>query len=412
MRDPFEAVPVRARQGLLIGSILVAGLVWLGVANPNALGMLGVLVFFFVVMIGFHELGHFVFAKRAGMKVSEFFIGFGPRIWSTTRGETEYGVKALPLGGYCKIVGMTNLEDVEPDDEPRTFRNATLWGKVSTLLAGPASHFVLAFVLMWAALGFGGEYKAFPQVDAVSAESPAARAGLRHGDTLLFIDNHRIESWTDASDAIHAAAGRTVEVVVRRNGETKVLQATLGSKNPDSGAKVGFLGVAPVQRMVDRSIGAAFIATPGKIVSVTAETVRGFGHVFSPSGMSAYVRNFTGAKSAQERTEAQNTRFMSPVGVGRYAYDAVDAGWVTVFGLLIAINVSVGLINLVPLIPFDGGHIAVAAYEALMSRVYRRKYHVDFRKLMPVAIATLAILGFIFVSSLFLDIANPVKNPF
>ena len=412
MRDPFESVPMRARQGVLASVLLVAALVLLGAVNRNALGMVGVLVFFFVVMIGVHELGHFVFAKRAGMKVTEFFIGFGPRIWSTTRGETEYGIKAIPLGGYCKIIGMTNLEDVDVDDEPKAFRNATFWGKFTTLIAGPASHFVLAFLLMWTVLTFGGEYRPLPVVSAVSAGSPAAAAGLRAGDRLLSIDNHAIASWSDATTAIHAAGGRTVEVVVRRGDSTKVLHASIGDHNPDTGARMGFLGVSPDQQMVHRSVGEALVAAPGKVVSVTAATLHGFAHVFSPSGISAYVHNFTGTHDKQQQTAAQNSRFMSPVGVGRYAYDAVDAGWVTVFGLLIAINVSVGLINLVPLIPFDGGHIAVAAYESVMSRVYRRRYRVDFHKLMPIAVATLTILGFIFVSSLFLDIANPIKNPF
>ena len=107
-----------------------------------------------------------------------------------------------------------------------------------------------------------------------------------------------------------------------------------------------------------------------------------------------------------------NQRFLSPVGFGQVANDAVQAGWVSAFALLITINIFVGLLNLVPLLPFDGGHIAVASYEALMSRIRRRKVQVDMAKLMPITVAVLGVFAFIFVSSLFLDITNPVKSPF
>ncbi|HEY1740409.1 MAG TPA: site-2 protease family protein, partial [Acidimicrobiia bacterium] len=161
---------MQSRHALWVGAAVVVALVVLGFTDANALGVVGILAFFFIVMIGMHEAGHFLFAKRAGMKVSEFFIGFGPRLWSVQKGETEYGVKALPLGGYCKIVGMTNLEDVDPADEPRTFRAKGFWAKTTTLLAGPGSHFVLALLLMASVLAFAGDYhneKPLPVVGSV-----------------------------------------------------------------------------------------------------------------------------------------------------------------------------------------------------------------------------------------------------
>ncbi|HUC14226.1 MAG TPA: site-2 protease family protein, partial [Acidimicrobiales bacterium] len=101
-----------------------------------------------IVMIILHELGHFIMAKRAGMKVSEFFVGFGPRIWAIQRGETTYGVKALPLGGYCRIIGMTSAEKVDPADEPRAYRNQPTWRRLSVALAGSFVHFVLALLML------------------------------------------------------------------------------------------------------------------------------------------------------------------------------------------------------------------------------------------------------------------------
>ncbi len=431
MRDPFEEVPVRSRQAVLVVSILVAALVWLGATNLNALGVVGVLAFFFIVMIGLHELGHFVFAKRAGMKVSEFFIGFGPRLWSVQRGETEYGIKALPLGGYCKIVGMTNLEEIDPADEARTFRSKGFWAKTSTLLAGPASHFVLALILMWSVLSFGGDLqRATPRAvvntvehtvtftrtvdgksENISVASPASKAGLRTGDRIHAIDGVRVSTWKQVQDAIHKNGGHTIAIQVDRGARSLTLHTQLLANGP-GGTGVGYLGVSPTVAIPRPSLLSALALAPVRTAEVTRETVSGFGTIFSPSGISKYLSNFGGAKTAKAKADAQNARFVSPVGVGRYAYDAVAAGWVTVAGLLIAINVSVGFINLLPLIPFDGGHIAVAGYEAVMTKIYRRKYRVDFAKLMPVAIATLSLLAFIFLSSLFLDIAHPVANPF
>ncbi len=434
MKDPFEAVPVRAKTGLLAGAAVVFVLVVLGMVNPNALGVVGILFFFFIVMIGLHELGHFVFAKRAGMKVSEFFIGFGPRIWSVQKGETEYGVKALPLGGYCKIVGMTNLEDVDPADEPRTFRAKGFWAKTSTLLAGPASHFVLALLLMASVLAFAGDYHnqtPIPVVDQVQQQvrisdsdahgnvtshvvrSPAAISGLRNGDHILEVAGTRITHWAQAQSVIRHHGGQTISIVVERAKQTLTLHTTLLSDGP-AGAGVGFLGIGPKSKVPHPSPIAALALAPVRTAEVLGDTVQGFGHIFSPSGISDYLSNFNSSSSQSTKAQqsAQNARFVSPVGVAGYASDAVAAGWATVFGLLIAINVSIGFINLLPLIPFDGGHIAVAMYEALMTKIHRRKYRVDFAKLMPIAVATLSILAFIFLSSLFLDIAHPVANPF
>ncbi len=432
MRDPLDTVPVQVRQIVLVGSIVTGALVVLGLANPNALGVVGILAFFFIVMIGLHELGHFVFAKRAGMKVSEFFIGFGPRLWSVQRGETEYGIKALPLGGYCKIVGMTNLEDVDPADEARAFRAKGFWAKTSTLLAGPASHFVLALILMASVLAFAGDYhdeRPLPVVDQVQQQvslqrtvdgktqttttlSPAAAAGLHTGDRIRAIDGVAISNWSQVQDAIRHHGGRSVAIEVDRGTQLLTLHTTLLADGP-GGSGVGYLGISPKADVPHPSVLAAVGLAPVRTAQVLGDTVTGFGHIFSPSGISAYLSNFSASNSTPKaQANAQDARFVSPVGVAGYASDAVAAGWASVFGLLIAINVSIGFINLLPLIPFDGGHIAVALYEAVMTKIHRRKYRVDFAKLMPIAVATLSILAFIFLSSLFLDIAHPVANPF
>ena len=139
MRDPLEAVEIDNRRAITYVVLALAAAVVLAVAKPNLFGTIAVILSFFV-MIMLHEFGHFVMAKRAGMKVTEFFVGFGPRVWSVQKGETEYGLKAFPLGGYCRIIGMTNLEEVDPEDEPRAYRSKPFLPKlgVAPMPAGPA----------------------------------------------------------------------------------------------------------------------------------------------------------------------------------------------------------------------------------------------------------------------------------
>ena len=158
MRDPFEQVSVRSRKAILT---TIAGALLLGayaLVFPTQVAIVGV-VLTLPLIIMLHEAGHFFAAKRSGMKVTEFFIGFGPRIWSIKRGETEYGVKAVILGGYCRIIGMTNLEEVAPEDEARAYRSKGYLARVFVAAAGPAVHFVIAFVLMFAILFVAGDLR-------------------------------------------------------------------------------------------------------------------------------------------------------------------------------------------------------------------------------------------------------------
>jgi membrane-associated protease RseP (regulator of RpoE activity) len=168
-------------------------------------------------------------------------------------------------------------------------------------------------------------------------------------------------------------------------------------------------GIGPHVTVPHPGIVSAVTDAPRQIVDVSWESVKAIGTVFSPSGISNYFRVLSGDQGSNTN---QNQRFVSPVGFGQLANDAVKSGWVTAFGLLIAINVFVGLFNLLPLLPFDGGHIAIASYEKVASWVRRKRVQVDVAKLMPLTVGVMAVLGFIFLSSLFLDITHPVANPF
>jgi membrane-associated protease RseP (regulator of RpoE activity) len=412
-RDPFEDVQVDPRRTLGITVALVIAVAIGSFFFPTQAAVIAVILALFV-MIMLHELGHFVAAKRSGMKVTEFFVGFGPRLWSVRRGETEYGVKAVPLGGYCRIIGMTNLEEVDPADEPRAYRNKRTGAKVLTAGAGPAVHFVIALVLMFAVLYFAGDYRHERATLTLAQTSQgAASAGLEPGDTIIAINGTPVTEWKQVQSLINPPAqparpGDVVKFLVRRGDGEITLPVTL-QQSTDRGVKRVIAGVAPSTVLPHPGVVTAIAQAPKQVVDEAWLSIKAIGSMFSPSGISNYFRILSGDTSSNTN---QNQRFSSPVGVGALATEAVRAGWVSVFGLLIAINVFVGLFNLLPLLPFDGGHIAIALYERAASTVRRRRVQVDVTKLLPLTVAVVAVLGFIFLSSLFLDITHPIPNPF
>ena len=418
--DPFADLDVSQRKSILIAACFLASLVLCAIVFPSQFALVAMFVaFFFIIML--HEFGHYITAKRSGMKVTEFFVGFGPRLWSFTKGETEYGVKAIPLGGYCRIIGMTNLEEVAPEDEPRAYRNKAWTPKVLVAAAGPATHFFLAALLMFGVIYFAGDLRNERLTTTLDQVSQGAQAaGLQAGDTVIAVNGAAVKTWDDVPALVagtadnRAQAGDTIRVVVRRGDAVIEKNVVLGLAKDENGnvfkdangqTRV-VAGVRPDTYLPRPGLLGAAALAPRQVGEVAVDSVKALGSVFSPSGIANYFRVLSG--DTGENTDP-NKRFLSPVGFGQVASQAVDNGWVAAVGLLIAINIFVGLFNLLPLLPFDGGHIAIATYEKLMSTIRRRRVQVDVAKLMPLTVGVVAVMGFIFVSSVFLDITNPVK---
>ncbi len=414
--DPLETMQIDVRRALMFTAAAVLIVIMYTLLFPTQVAVVAMIAAFFV-MILLHEAGHFTMAKRADMKVTEFFVGFGPRLWSTRKGETEYGIKAIPLGGYCKVIGMTSLDEIDPDDEPRTYRAKSWHAKVGMAVAGPAVHFIIALVLMFAVLFFAGDYRnASVSTTLDRVTNAAAAANLQHGDQLVAVDGHRITKWDQVHDLVsgpadHPAPAGTVRMfTVRRNGQLLPdIPVTLTEVTRNDGTKFVGAGIQPAEYVPHPGVFGSIAKAPGEIAGITVDSVKALGSVFSPSGISNYLKILAGDKG---KNVDQSKRFVSPVGFGQLANNAVRAGWVSAFGLLIAINIFVGLFNLLPLLPFDGGHIAIASYEKVMSTIRGRRVQVDITKLMPVMVVVMAVLAFIFLSSLYLDITHPVSNPF
>jgi membrane-associated protease RseP (regulator of RpoE activity) len=422
-----EGLPDKVKSPLrsaaeLVGAALLITLVAIATDSTDLL----IVIACIIVMVMVHELGHLLAAKLGGMKVTEYFLGFGPRLWSFSRGETEYGVKAFPLGGYVKIPGMTNLEEVDPADEPRTYREQPFHSRLLVAVAGSAMHFLMAFLLLWALLTFVGVPNANQvQIDGVTnvggRPGPAQVAGVRPGDIVVSVNGKPIAgSMGSLTSIIHDHPDQPVTVVVDRGGQRMALTVIpadgrvlheAGVVAPAGSAPYGIVGVSmgsPVQRTGPLH---ALASTGSDLVRVTWASVVGVGHLFSPSGVAERFNQMTSAKAASQAT-ANGTRVESIVGAVRTAGQAAHAGIGDLLVILISINIFVGIFNLFPMLPLDGGHVAIAVYEKI--RTGRRKvmYHADVSKLMPFTWLMLMFLGVLFATSLLTDILHPMANPF
>jgi membrane-associated protease RseP (regulator of RpoE activity) len=388
-----------ARLGIVVALLLLLGFAasWGVVAFVVAL----------IVSIVLHELGHYLGARWGGMKVTEYFIGFGPRIWSTRRGETEYGLKALPLGAYVKVPGMSNLEEIPPEEEARTYRAQSYGRRVRMVFAGPAMNLLIALVLFIGFFAFHDERiisdPRWPAIDAPGEGSPAAIAGLQAGDRILRMNGVDVTNFDTFRTTVRDLPGKTVPLDIERSGEPLELQVTLADRNPGTGERgIGFLGVSPAVDVtyVKRNMPEAVQRSFTEFGTQVGGTVVGIGRIFSPAGLTKLWQTVTG-----QRPDDPTQRASSIVGIVREGGRAADTGWIYFVGLLGAVNLALGLFNLLPLLPMDGGHIVIATYERLRSRK-GRVYRVDMAKVMPIFVVPLIILFTVVMGSFWLDITG------
>jgi membrane-associated protease RseP (regulator of RpoE activity) len=416
--------------------------------------LLGVVAFALgiLVSVSLHEAGHMATAKAFGMKVTRYFVGFGPTLWSFRRGETEYGVKAIPLGGFCKIVGMTPQDDdVSPADQPRAMWRFPVWKRTIVMGAGSVSHFALGFLVLWGLFAFVAlpdqekldttqpvvrevsECLALdwrldretgrPQACAAGRDpaSPAAQIGLRPGDTITAIDGRPVTGWEQTTDEIRASKDRTISITYERDGASTTSsvaipavqrpredlppETTYSQVTPDDLERVGVLGITPV------------------IPTSTAGPIAAVGRAGSFTGQ-MFERTVVAIKQVPERVPAlwralngeprdPNTP-MSVVGASRLGGELAENGlWQEALFLLAGLNFFIGVFNLLPLLPLDGGHIAIAWFEKVRSWLYALfgradPGRVDYFKLMPVTYLVILIGGGFTLLTVAADIVNPI----
>jgi membrane-associated protease RseP (regulator of RpoE activity) len=412
---PDPDVHSAERRKLFMLAAILAG----GIGLSLMTGSFPVVAFCFAMaaVVMLHEAAHFAAAKWSGMKATEFFFGFGPRLWSVRKGETEYGIKAIPFGGYVKILGMNNLErDIDPEDEPRTYRQASYPKRMLVALAGVATHFTMAFlllVLLLTVVGVPNYDKPSLTVGSLSrletGQSPATDAGFKVGDRILSVAGHAVTNWDDVPPLIRDSPDRPVAFVVERAGQQVPLTATPARLERD-GQTRGFIGVSPKPTIEKSNPIAASGKAVGDIWDLSVGSLKALGSFFTPSALRNYAGELTNSTNSKPASP-DDQRFVSVVGVARIAGQAAESGIFNVVYLLVLLNIFIGVFNLVPLLPLDGGHVAIGTYERLRSRAGRR-YQADVGKMMPIAAAVILILVLIGVSSIYLDIVKPMANPF
>jgi membrane-associated protease RseP (regulator of RpoE activity) len=404
MRDVLEEAGVgenvnsRVATGILL--TFLAAMVALFLFVPGSRTPL-ILVAGIILMVMLHELGHYLVAKKSGMKVTEFFVGFGPRLWSFTRGETEYGVKAIPAGGYVRIIGMTNMEEVDPADEPRTFRQATPGKRLATILAGVTVNLILAFVLFFVVIAGQGRVYDGPNttIERIVAGSAAHEAGLQTGDRIVAVDGRAIDGWDELKSTIEQSGGEEIGLTVVRDGSQITVPAT-----PHAQDGQGFLGVGPGTVVRDVGVLEAVPESLETMGNVTTGFVDILGDRLSPSGVSdSAQQSFSSSVPATNSQENLN-RPMSLIGIVDTGSDLVGGNLWLIALLLGQISFILAIFNLLPILPFDGGHAAVVVYEWIASKVKQRRVYVDYRKLIPVSVVLLIPILFLGLSSMVLDI--------
>ena len=373
--------------------------------GPLAIGAFLALIL--LVVIPIHELGHLLVAKRFGFKVPEYFIGFGPRLWSIRRGETEYGVKAIPAGGYVKIAGMNPYEPVAPADLPRTYASKPIWQRALLILAGPLSHFVMGAILFFALFaGYGVPIENTVVVDQVTRSfggeiSPAWEAGLRRGDVLVRVgdleDPTQVQLGPYVTAYARAHPGEPLAYEVERDGRRVSLPMVpkLITEEGKTRGRVGF--TLDLQRPASLPEAAWWgIRYTGKI---TAASVTSLDDIFGPKGIG---RMATLLFTDEPRRTDDATSF---VGVSQQVGDAGSRGdWATILWYAAYVTIFVGIVNLLPLPPLDGGHLLLLVWEKITGR------QVDYRRVVPVAATVIVVLSLFMVAALLLDVFKPVPQ--
>jgi regulator of sigma E protease len=314
----------------------------------------------FCLLIVLHEAGHFAAAKATGMRVERFFLFFGPTIWSFKRGETEYGVKSIPLGGYVKITGMNPEEDAPPEVAHRSYHRQKVWKRIVVVAAGPAVNIVLAFAILFGVFWVNGQFEDTQRIGEVRSGTPAAEV-LQPGDKVVAIDGRRfanlstearlrkfidvVSSHKCAGQQVDGCATQTpVEVKVLRDGKVRTFSIT---PRYDEKEKRPLLGISYGARQIDVSAGTAAKEAGDAIWEVAEGTAHVFTHLFE---------------------KEQREQVSGVVGISDVGHQVIEKGLERALLLLAFVSLSLGLVNLLPILPLDGGHIFWALVEKLRGR--------------------------------------------
>jgi len=396
------------------------------------MAFIGVLAFVVALLLSvmIHEAGHYLTARKFGMKVTEFFLGFGQKIWSTRRGETEFGIKAIPAGGYCRIVGMSSREELSEADQDRAFIKAGVGQRLIVLGAGSFLHFVIGFVLLlilFLSVGVTSvtstvekvseciPQKATEVCSAKSTPSPAKNVGILAGDKIIRVDGKSYKDWSDVVTVIRASAGKELKITIERNGAPIEIAVTPASRDVN-GKVIGVLGVVnKVGTITYAPVDSIYRA--GKFTGQILQN-----SVTSLISLPTKIPNLISQTFGGEKRDPEG--LVGVVGVARVSGETANTKALTVrekiatFILIIAsLNLFVGMFNLLPLLPLDGGHMAVAIVDGIRNFLARRRglakpQPFDVERLTPITMVVFVLMASLSILLLAADIFNPIRMNF
>jgi membrane-associated protease RseP (regulator of RpoE activity) len=370
---------------------IVFALVGVAALTAAGLGAAMIALAVLLTLILLHEGGHFLAARACRMRVHQFFVGFGPVVWSTTRGETEYGVKAIPLGGFVRIAGMSDADR----DDPRGYGKAGRFQKLAVVAAGPVANLVVALVVGFFVLFALGLPTTTTTLSGVDPSGPAYVAGLRAGDTVVAVDGAATGAWDDVVAAVERA-GQTATVEVDRDGTTVTYPVAV-----EQVGGVNRIGVNAGEELVRKGFVESITGSVEVVRFVSGQALQGIGALVTGFG-----NTLSGLAGGDVNPE---NRPLSPVGAIQVGTSVGSDSVHSALTLVIIYSVFLAVFNLLPIPPLDGGHMAIVAVESALSAIRRRKVEVPQAVIQRIAGAFVVALLFVGAVALVLDITQPIK---
>ena len=354
----------------------------------------------FVVL---HEFGHYISARRSKIAVSEFFVGFGPKLFSFKRNNTEYGLKAILLGGYVKIPGMDENEPVSDYKSDELFHTASWTKKLYIASSGILVNFFLAWIILFSIFAFYGIDQPTLKIATIgdsitdpNDDAPSKKAGLLPGDIIYSFNGSEVQSWEELVSIIEVNPEKNVSIGYIRNSQMYLTTTTLESRIFNNEPR-GYLGVSPVLERQTLGLLQAIPATTLIEIDMTKAAIKGIFTLFNPSTLEALLGTYTGEEVPDE------VRPLSPIGLAQAGNQIAEGGYVNLFSLLAFVNIFLAVFNSIPLVPLDGGRIVLALYEGITGK------KIEDKKLYPIAAVVIFIFVFLGITAFYLDITQPIR---
>ena len=359
-------------------------------------------IIFLTLFVVLHELGHFFAARKSGVAVSEFFVGFGPKLYSFKKNNTEYGIKAFPLGGYVKIPGMDESENISGYNNDELFHSANWKTKLFISISGIIVNFISAWIIIFFVININGISEPTLEISSIGesinnlSESPSQKAGIIPGDKIYEFNGIKVDTWDELVNQIEINPDNRVELKIIRNENIIITNTILETRIINNKVK-GYLGVSPLIVNRDLNILEIISYTTKTEYLMTIAAIDGIFTLLSPTNIKTLFSSYSGG------TVPDEVRPLSPIGLAQAGSQIAAYGYTSFFSLLAFVNVFLAVFNSIPLIPLDGGRVLMSLIEGITGKKIPEK------SLYPIALVVVAVFIFIGITAFYLDLTNPIN---